>query len=115
MAFPVGYHSLHPDTSLNFQMNRWFGWVGEPEMLDEMRDAAARIGTYADWKREFLALAEHASQQGHLLRAAFYWRSAEFFMRSDDPDRQRARGNFLQAVRSVYGLGPEDRHAVGRK
>ncbi len=43
MAFPVGYRSLHPDTSLNFQMNRWFGWVGEPEMLDEMRDAGYEV------------------------------------------------------------------------
>jgi hypothetical protein len=47
---------------MNFQMNRWFGWVGEPEMLEEMRMAAPRIATYADWKREFLALAERASQ-----------------------------------------------------
>ena len=33
LKFPVGYHDLHPDVSMNFQMNRWFGWVGEPEML----------------------------------------------------------------------------------
>lgn len=44
-------------------MNRWCGWVGEPDMLEEMRTAAPRIATYADWKREFLALAERASQQ----------------------------------------------------
>ena len=91
MTFPVGYHSLHPDASMNFQMNRWFGWVGEPDMLEEMRTAAPRIATYADWKREFLALAERASQQGHVLRAGFYWRSAEFFMRADDPERKSAR------------------------
>lgn len=78
IAFPLGYHSLHPDVSLNFQMNRWFGWVGaEPEMLIEMGLAAKRIASYADWKREFLALASDACRRGHLLRAAFYWRSAE--------------------------------------
>ncbi|MDO8777235.1 MAG: hypothetical protein Q7K57_52695 [Burkholderiaceae bacterium] len=54
MAFPIGYHSLDPDASMNFQMNRWFGWAGEPEMLAELRVAAARIAGYADWKREFL-------------------------------------------------------------
>ena len=112
MTFPVGYHSLHPDASMNFQMNRWFGWVGEPDMLEEMRTAAPRIATYADWKREFLALAERASQQGHVLRAGFYWRSAEFFMRADDPDRKSARERFLGAVRSVYGLELGERHAV---
>jgi pimeloyl-ACP methyl ester carboxylesterase len=110
--FPVGYHNLHPDTSMNFQMNRWFGWVGEPDMLKEMRMAAPRITTYADWKREFLALAERASQQGRVLRAGFYWRSAEFFMRADDPERKGARARFLAAVRSAYGLELGERHAV---
>ena len=112
MTFPVGYHSLHPDASMNFQMNRWFGWVGEPDMLEEMRTAALRIVTYADWKREFLALAASASKQGRVLRAGFYWRSADFFMQAADPDRKRAREEFLAAVRSVYGLWKGERHAV---
>ena len=112
MTFPIGYHSLHPNASMNFQMNRWFGWVGEPDMLEEMRMAAPRIATYADWKREFVALAERASQQGHILRAGFYWRSAEFFMRADDPERESACEKFLGAVRSVYGLELGERHAA---
>ncbi len=112
MTFPVGYHSLHPNVSMNFQMNRWYGCVGEPEMLEEMRTVAPRISTYADWKREFVALAKSASKNGHLLRSGFYWRSAEFFMRVDDPDRKPAREKFLGAVRSVYGAELGDRHAV---
>jgi len=112
MVFPIGYHSLHPDVSMNFQINRWYGWVGEPDMLEEMRMAAPRIATYADWKREFVALAERASQQGHVLRAGFYWRSAEFFMRADDPERKDARARFLRAMRSVYALELGERHAV---
>ena len=86
---------------MNFQMNRWFSWVGETGMLEEMRSAAPRIATYADWKREFLALAENASQQGHVLRAGYYYRAAEFFMRVNDADRKAAREHFLHAVRSV--------------
>lgn len=112
MTFPVGYYSLHPDLSMNFQMNRWYGCVGEPEMLEEMRTVAPRIATYADWKREFVALAESASKDGHLLRSGFYWRSAEFFMMIDDPDRKAAREKFLDAVRSVYRAELGDRHAV---
>ena len=110
--FPIGYHRLHPNVSMNFQMNRWYGWVGEPDMLEEMRLAAPRISTYADWKREFVALAEGAAQQGHTLRAGFYWRSAEFFMRADDPGRKRARARFLEAVRSVYGRELGECHNV---
>ena len=61
MTFPVGYHSLHPNVSMNFQMNRFYGSVGEPGMLEEMRMAAPRIVTYADWKREFVRCAARAS------------------------------------------------------
>jgi len=111
-SFPVGFHQLHPDTSMNFQMNRWFTWVGEQDMLDEMRAVAPRIASYADWKREFLALAENASQRGHMLRAGFYFRSANFFMRPGDPDRKSARDNFVRAVRSVYGLDLGARFAI---
>jgi hypothetical protein len=42
-AIPVGTHPLHQDVSMNFQMNRWFSWVGEPGILDEMRSVAPRI------------------------------------------------------------------------
>jgi hypothetical protein len=111
-TFPVGHHRLRPDTSMNFQMNRWFGWVGEPAMLEEMWLAAPRIATYADLDGSFWRLPKFASQQGRVLTAGFYWRSAEFFVRPDDPDRRSARERFLTAVRSVYGLGQGKRHAV---
>jgi pimeloyl-ACP methyl ester carboxylesterase len=97
---------------MNFQMNRWYSWVGEPGMLEEMRGVAPRITNYVDWKREFLALAKNAADQRHVLRAGFYFRAADFFMRSDDPDRHHARAEFLKAVRSVYGLDRFGPHQV---
>jgi pimeloyl-ACP methyl ester carboxylesterase len=103
-TFPVGFHLLHPDVSMNFQMNRWFSWVGEADMLDELRGVAPRIANYVDWKREFLALAETADRRGHVLRAGLYFRAADFFMRTADPDRRHAHAQFLHAMRSVYGL-----------
>ena len=112
IAFPIGFHQLHPDVSMNFQMNRWFSWVGEKAMLDDMRSIAPSIANYADWKREFLALAESAAAQGHTLRAGFYYRSAEFFMRPDDPDRKKVRDSFLAAIRSVYELDQSDHSQV---
>lgn len=112
ITFPVGFHQLHQDISMNFQMNRWFGWVGEEEMLDEMRSVAPHIASYTDWKREFLALAESASRQGHILRAGFYYRSAEFFMMPDDADRKIAREKFLSTIREVYGLDQIERQLI---
>ncbi len=45
MTFPIGYHDLHPDVSMNFQMNRLYGSVGEPDMLEEMRMAFRQFET----------------------------------------------------------------------
>jgi pimeloyl-ACP methyl ester carboxylesterase len=111
-VFPIGFHALHPDISMNFQMNRWYSWVGEAGMLEEMRGVAPRITNFVDWKREFLVLADTAKREGHVLRAGFYFRAADFFMRADDPDRHHARAEFLNAVRSVYGLDQLGRHEV---
>lgn len=72
LKFPVGHHDLHPDVNMNFQKNRWFGWVGEPEMLEEMRAEAARFATRPDWKREVVARAEHGLRQRLVLRVAFH-------------------------------------------
>ena len=34
-GFPVGYYYLHPDVSVNYQMNRFS--TGEADMIDEMQ------------------------------------------------------------------------------
>jgi hypothetical protein len=41
--FPVGYCPLHPNVSLNFRMNRFWNWLGDKQMLDELRAAGTRI------------------------------------------------------------------------
>jgi len=87
-GFPVGVHELHEDTSLDFQLNRLAtlggGW------LEEIREVAPRIRDLADWKREFLALADRASSEDRSQNAAAYLRAAEFFMASGDPDKPAA-------------------------
>ena len=42
-SFPIGYYELHPDISINFQLNRFYGWVGDDSMLTEMREATAGV------------------------------------------------------------------------
>jgi len=109
---PIGYHAIHPDVGLNFQMNRWFGWVGDASMLDEMRAVAPRITTYADWQREFAALAQQALARGQMLKAAYYLRSAEFFLPAGDPQRKPMREKFVQLTRDHYGVKSSDQHRV---
>ncbi len=116
LSHPVGYHAIHPDQSLNFQMNRWLSWVGDVGMLDEMRTVAPRITTYADWQREFAALAQQAlaneRSPAQNLKAAYYLRAAEFFLQADDPKRKPMREKFVQLTRDHYGVKPNDQHRV---
>lgn len=86
--FPVGVHDLHEDVSLDFQLNR-LATLGGGE-LAEVREVAPRIRDLADWKREFLALAERALAEDRTRNAAAYLRAAEFFMASTDPDKAEA-------------------------
>ncbi|MEP7187624.1 MAG: alpha/beta fold hydrolase [Roseiflexaceae bacterium] len=108
----VGYYQLHPDVSLNFQLNRWIQWLGEDAVLAGIRTVAPKIKDYADWKREFWHLAEQALAEGRILPAAVYFRSAEFFMSPEDADRRPAREQFLNLMRRGYAIKETDRHAV---
>ena len=106
-GFPVGYYDdLHPDVSLNYQMNRFS--TGEPAMLDEIRTVAPRIHDYADYTREFLELGDAALSRGDNLEGAYYIRSAEFYMGADDPRKQPTRRQYLELMRTYYDLA--DRH-----
>ncbi|MFI4926949.1 MAG: alpha/beta fold hydrolase [Burkholderiales bacterium] len=111
-SFPTGYHALHPDVDFNFQMNRWYNWIGEAAALEDMQRIAGRIRDLSDWTREFVALAAAARQQGRTLAAAFYERAANFYMLPGDPDRSRTRSAFLRDLAEVYGDALSDRHAV---
>ena len=101
-GFPVGYYYLHPDVSVNYQMNRFS--TGEADMMDEIRAVVPRIHDYNDYTREFLALAQDALGRGEKLKGAYYLRSAEFYMFGDDPRRQATRRQFLQLMREHYGF-----------
>ena len=89
-GFPVGYYDLHPDVTLNFQLNRFWNWVGEPRMLEELRRVAPSLTDYAEWTRS-CSLSESVHWGGPMLAGAYLIRAAEFFMSADDPRRRGAR------------------------
>ncbi len=110
--FPVGYYPLHPNVSLNFQMNRFYQWVGEPQMLDELRSAGGRIATYDDWTREMLALSDKAEAEKRPLAAAYYARGVTFFLEPNDPRFKPYLQRFMTSVLKANGVAPEDQYAV---
>ena len=110
--FHAGYYDhLHPDPSINFQMNRWINFLGA-SALEDMQAIAPRLLDYPSYRREFLALAEKALSEGRSLHAAYYFRSAEFFMRQGDPLMSPTRKKFLSLLWENLGLLETDRFAV---
>jgi alpha-beta hydrolase superfamily lysophospholipase len=110
--FPVGYHELHPNVSLNFQLNRFYGWANDGKMLDEIRAAAPRISSYDDWTREMLQLSDNALGAGRLLPAAYYSRGAQFFLDPNDPRYEPAFQRFLDNVLAGNGVTEDHHHLV---
>ena len=113
--FHVGYYDhLHPDPSINFQMNRWINYLGA-SALEDMQAIAPRLLDYSSYRREFLALAEKELSDGRSLHAAYYFRSAEFFMRRDDPLKRPTRQKFLSLLWNKVGINESDRLAIPYK
>jgi len=102
--FPVGYYDdLHHEPAVNFQLNRWLNYLGI-ESLDEMRQLSGKLTDFRSFANEFIKLGEKAQNGSELLKAAFYYRSAEFFMFSDNPHKQFYRNSFLELIREHYKL-----------
>lgn len=102
--FPVGLHPLHPDQSVNFQMNRFYNWSNDPGMLEEMKKAGENIHSYDDYIRSFTALGDEALKRGEKLKAALYFRGAEFFIPEGGPNKQELRGRFISLNNEYYGI-----------
>jgi alpha-beta hydrolase superfamily lysophospholipase len=110
--FPVGYYSLHPNAALNFQLNRFYGWTNDQQMLPEMRAAAPSISSYADWIRELLELSDKALAAGRPLASAYYSRGAQFFLDTDDPRYRPALERFLENAVAGNDVAADDHHLI---
>lgn len=97
---PVGYHEFHPDQLFNFQLNRWHS-LGYAR-FEDMEEAGRKIEDFGDWKIEMLKLAEKALAEARLMNAAFYYRAAEFYIPTDDPDKEIMYDNFIDLFYKVF-------------
>lgn len=110
--FPVGYYEFHPNVSLNFQLNRFWGWCGEKQMFDELREVSPRIKSYDDWVREMFALGERALSENRSLPAAYYFKAAVFFTGDDDPRNKPAIDRFCHILLSENKVSESECYSV---
>lgn len=99
----VGWHELHPDVSLNFQLNRWAAYGG-PRWLADVRPVLSSLVDYDAWRGTFLELGERAEMEGRTLDAALHFRSAEFFMLPLDPRKEPLRRRLIPMLRRPLRL-----------
>lgn len=107
----VGYFNLHRDPSVNFQLNRWISYLGM-DALDEIKKIVPKLTDFNNYRTVFLELAKESEESGKKLHAAYYYRSAEFFMWANDPQKQPTRKQFLHLVREHYNLSEADIHNI---
>ncbi len=92
--FPVGYHRFHRRQLFNFQLNRWYS-LGYTRLRD-LEEAGKKIKSFGDWKLRMVELAERALDENRLMNAAFYYRAAEFYVRSKDPEKEALYDRFVE-------------------
>ncbi len=105
-SFPIGYYELHPDININFQLNRFFGWVGDDSMLTEMREAVTGVNDYPTFTKVILDLGEKALARHEVRKGAYYLRLAEFFMFTNDPRKLPSRKRFVDLLLSNLQIAP---------
>jgi pimeloyl-ACP methyl ester carboxylesterase len=110
--FPIGFYNLHSDFSVNFQMNRFYNWTNDKTMLDEMRSASNTIQSYDDLTKSFIELGKISLQKGEALKAAYYFRGAEFYLPETNPDKQNLRKQFISLVNDFYGISKNQHYMI---
>lgn len=92
-TFPVGYHAFHKDQIFNFQLNRWhsLGYLS----FEDMKEVGERVTSFTDWKAEMLKKADAALARESLIKAAFFYRAAEFYTSREDPEKALLYDKFI--------------------
>jgi len=100
ISFPVGFQRFHKNKLFNFTMNRWNS-IGYAR-VEDLIEAGNRIKKYKDWKTEMLRIADKALSENRILNAAIYYRSAEFFTLTQDPDRKILYDKFSELFYKAF-------------
>jgi len=108
--FPIGYHKFHKKQLFNFQLNRWHS-LGYAR-YEDMVKAGKAIRNFKDWKNEMLKLAEESVSENRLLNAAFYYRAAEFYLKSNDPEKQIFYDRFIELFNAAIQDEPVEKYQV---
>lgn len=86
----MAYQQINPIRQFNFQINRILTYGGAACDRREVLAAGAGIRTVEEWYAAWFPLGEKAQAQGRFLHAAYYFRLADFFLKTGDPRKEPA-------------------------
>ncbi len=109
-SFPVGYYKFHKKQIYNFQLNRWYS-LGFAR-FEDMEGAGKKINSFIDWKEMMLKLGDKALDEGRLLNAAIYYRSAEFYIIKSDDQKEKLYDRFIELFYQAVASDCFEKHKV---
>lgn len=99
--FPTQYHKFHKDQVFNFQLNRWYS-LGYAR-LEDMLEAGHNVMSFDNWKTEMIRLGEKAVSEERFINAAFYFRAAEFYILTDNAEKDELYDKFRDYFERAFG------------
>lgn len=93
-------------------MNRFYNWTNDKTMLDEMKEASSTIHSYDDLIKSFINLGKNALKKNEKLKAAYYFRGAEFFIPESDPHKRELRNKFISLSNEYYGISKNQHYLI---
>jgi pimeloyl-ACP methyl ester carboxylesterase len=80
--------------------------------FEDLKEVGSRINSFKGWKREMLKLAENAVSEERYMNATFYYRAAEFYTKSNDPEKNLLYNKFIELFYNTFGNEGIERHQI---
>lgn len=83
----MSYEKINPIQQFNFQINRVLTYGEIACDVNAIREKAANIRSFNEWKKVWSDLGKESEQKSEFLRAAYCYRMAEFFLKTGDREK----------------------------
>lgn len=95
----MSYEIINSIPQFNFQINRILTYGNLACCREEVISHVAQVKTFEEWHTAWQKIAAKSEQERHYLHAAYYYRMAEFFLKSDMPEKNIA---YKKCVENFY-------------
>lgn len=106
------YYSLHPDISLNFQINRILTYGDKGANFEEVKSIAPKIKDFESWFKEWSSLGEKAEKEKRYMHSFYYYRMAEFFLTDDRKEKEEYYNKCMNTFYSAIGEDKLEKHKI---